>query len=402
MTVKKHSWIESLYQRSWEMELLISGFALILLLQSFAYLDYLFNWIDYWVDYSVFYSGLSLSFKIATFLLPISIIVLCIFLSINLILRAYWIGLIGLMSRMNRVPNTTRFSRYRKQNLIQILEVRKMKKHVDFVDHLGSQVFAVAILFICYFISLLVSIMILILLVFLTGTISLFFGFLILLYVLGAFVFVLDNATGGVFSQRKSNWINQSYYYVYRVYRIITGYFVYEKIALSSRQNGVDQITKCIFLVFFLYSSAEIFIGASENLSSESDENNQPFRSVYLSEYSKKGLLARIAIDQREYKKMPVKLFVPLTKTIRHHLEERCEMKRMKLVDETCAASFFGIKIDEQEQMLDWAYETHPQGDTQGISFYIDSPDLERGQHNLVLEMPFLETPVEIKFWYYP
>jgi hypothetical protein len=399
MTVKKHSWVESLYQRSWEMELLISGFALILLLQSFAYLDYMFSWFDY----SVLYSGpLYIVFLFATLLLPIVIIVLCIFLSINLIFRAYWIGLIGLMSRINKLPNTTQFSRYRKQNLIQILEVRKMKKHVDLVDHLGSQIFAVAILFICYFISLLVSIIILILLIFLTTTISQLFISLILLYIIGAFVFVLDNATGGVFSQRKSNWINQSYYYVYRVYRIITGYFVYEKIALSSRQNGVDQITKCIFLVFFLYFSAEIFIGVGESLSSESDKNSQPFRTVYLSEYSKKGLLARIAIDQREYKKMPIKLFVPLTQTIRHHLEKRCKMKRMKLVDKSCVNNLFTIKIDEQIQSLDWAYEAHPRGDTQGISFYIDPPDLARGQHNLVLEMPFLERPIEIKFWYYP
>jgi hypothetical protein len=153
---------------------------------------------------------------------------------------------------------------------------------------------------------------------------------------------------------------------------------------------------------FFLYFSAEIFIGVSESLSSESDKNSQPFRTVYLSEYSKKGLLARIAIDQREYKKMPIKLFVPLTQTIRHHLEKRCKMKRMKLVDKSCVNNLFTIKIDEQIQSLDWAYEAQPQGDTQGISFYIDPPDLARGQHNLVLEMPFLERPIEIKFWYYP
>jgi hypothetical protein len=232
----------------------------------------------------------------------------------------------------------------------------------------------------------------------LTNRISVFTTPLVLLYVVGNFVFVLDNAAEGIFSQRKSNWINRSYYYIYRVYRITTGHFAYEKIALSSRQNGVDQFSKSIFLGFILCFSAYFTIAVYAGLTGEIDEDNQSLSTMYLSEYSKKGLLTRIAINQREYKKMPIKLFVPLTKTIRHHLEKNCEVKRIKLADEKCAATFFTIKIDEQIKLLDWAYESHVQGDTQGISFYIDPPDLERGQHNLVLEMPFLETPLTLNF----
>lgn len=406
MPQKKYSWIETLYQRSWEMELLISGFVLILLLQSLSQVILVGNWIFYnLVDDSIVYVVTIITLTI----LPISIIALSIFFSLNLIFRAYWIALIGLMSRIEKKPLQPKFSEDRRQNILQKKQTRKMPQHIDFVDHIGSQIFALAFLFLCYFISLMFCIVQVVtvsgLLRFLPASFDIPASIVGSIYLILLTVFLFDVLTNGVVSKAKWAWLHRYYYFVYRCFRISTGYILYEKVALSGRINGV---TKAANLSLFVILALFIFFATVSQRNTFNtqilDEGNHAshYKIVYLSEYDQPGRLSDIAIDKRIYKTMPIKLFIPLTATFTSHLETHCALKDGTLVEPACLNAFFDVHVDNKSLSLNAMFEEHHIGKTHGLSFYIDKPNLQRGQHTIEVHMPFLENPVTQYFWYYP
>ena len=86
MRTKKYSWIDTLYQQSWEMELLISGFVLVLLFQTYGQISYLENWVLFNIRHTV----LSNVFRIfTTFFLPLASITCSLFDYGNFIFD-YW------------------------------------------------------------------------------------------------------------------------------------------------------------------------------------------------------------------------------------------------------------------------------------------------------------------------
>lgn len=401
MATKKHAWIERLYQRSWEMELLISGFVVVSLVQAYSEVTGLLNWLNYNVAEGALFTVLML----VIVLVPIAIISLGVFFSLNLGLRAYWIALIGLMSRNDKIPS--RFSTHKKQNTIQRLENRKMKKHLDTVDHVGSQVFAVAFLFLFYFASILFfGIQVVLLTGFLDYLPDFFeyiIGTILIVLSLGWLVFLFDMLTNGFIGRRKSPFIHKPFYIIYRYFRLISGYFLYEKIAIAGRGNGITTSANIALVAWLVFTNITANIGSRDDfLSLQKDNTPSPYKIVYLPDRDTEVMLTNMAIDQHEYSTMPIKLFIPLTATIVKNLKEFCVFEEGKLLVTACANEFFSISLNGKRITDSYEFEKQRINRTHGIMLYIDEPKLARGKHELSVDLPFLESSSNISFHYYP
>ena len=97
---EKSNWLDRVRTNSWESEILIVGFVLIILLQTIDYFDVLRNNQHY---LNSFWGGVpsvinSILVPIIIYVLFVSNYVLVISLSIYLILRGFWVAVIGLSS----------------------------------------------------------------------------------------------------------------------------------------------------------------------------------------------------------------------------------------------------------------------------------------------------------------
>jgi len=410
MDVKDNSWIKALYQRSWEMELLISGFALVFLLQSFENISRLFSWVDYVIPESQEFIHLTGIYIVS--LLALSVTVLTLFLVLNLIFRAYWIALIGLVSRVKKHSGAHQFSAYRKQNIRQVKEMRSTFNHIDRVDKWGSQLFSVALLFL-FMVASTVICFIWFLSFSLLHNSEVINNTLLnsasLIYFICTIFFVFDIFSGGIISRIKTKAINVPYFYVYLIFRYLSFYFLYEKIALNAKGNGqIKAINTTLFvLVISLFATKSIENTRDIFQSSQGVKNSTSIVSHkirYLDEIKSKGYLTSIALNKSIYHHMPIKVFVPFTATIASYIKESCpaEEESIKLVETSCLNAVFKLFVNDQPIAVKWHADTHITTGTKGVTAYIDLPGLARGEHQFLVKASYLEAPLTKAFWYYP
>ncbi|WP_199609607.1 hypothetical protein [Flocculibacter collagenilyticus] len=411
MPKRNRAWIQSLYERSWEMELLISGFVLVFLLQSFNSFNYLSSWTRYHIaDNGSIATFLSM-FVVALFVM--SCFILTAFLVMNLAFRAYWVALIGLMSSIDKSHGSVSFSRYRKQNIQQVVHFRQASQHINTVDHIGSQLFSIALVFVFYIFSatalfLWVSLFNAALASLTENSIvNMITSWLEWLYFVAMIWFLFDIYSGGAISRGCHSRLQPINYYIYRVFRMLSGYFLYEKVALSGRQAG---LTKAINITLLVCLVGSVFRGAQDERGeyfaftnwASSKAGVHGLKINYLSDYVKKGYLNDIMLDKRVYRKLPVKVFVPLTATLLHHLDQACDMTDSNEKNIACFSQFIQVSVDGELQSLTWHPETNTKYATKGLSAYIDLPSLARGEHQLMFRVPYLDQPLTAPFWFYP
>ena len=103
-TLDSNKWLKKLQQESWELELLVSGFSIILLSKLIGGLDSFIENILFSLNMYVSYSKVIVVFSD---ILELAAIALVINLFVHLIFRGFWVGIVGLGSV---APNTD-FSR---------------------------------------------------------------------------------------------------------------------------------------------------------------------------------------------------------------------------------------------------------------------------------------------------
>jgi len=411
MDKKNNSWIKDLYQRSWEMELLISGFVLVFLLQSRDQVANFLGWVDYVVPETYPFIHLVATYMVG--LLYLSVFVLIIFLVLNLIFRAYWIALIGLVSRVNKHSGVLRFSANRKQNVLQVKEMRSTFHHIDGVDKWGSQLFSIGLLFLfmmattttCFVLFLASGILLSEELVHPVVRTTFLF-----IYFIGMVLFLFDLFSGGVISRIRVKVINVPFYYIYTSFRYVSFYFLYEKIALNAKGNGqIKAINVTLFILISCLAGTEILEGKRSIFALDKGLSNGS-RSIiihkikYLDELKHRGRINNIAIDKRIYHHMPIKVFIPLTATISGYAKQACpkqEATEMK-TDTSCLDKVFSLRVNEQDLSVKWHPDTNIETATKGVSAYIDLPTLARGEHQFQVTASYLEAPLTKTFWYFP
>ena len=223
-------WLEQLQQESWQLELLISGFALFGIWESREILESFTNFlaVNNPVD-----SNASIVFYIVTQMLRAAWLVFFTNLLIHVILRGLWIGAIGLRYvsgdiDYDKLKYSDSFIEYFKR------KVGGFDEYIERLEKICSSIFAYTFLLFFIFLSLAFFIIFWILFGSLLNylfdsdssffiiniSVNLVFGFL-------AFFVFIDFITLGLFKKIKDNSFSKVYGYIYRFYSFITLSFIY-------------------------------------------------------------------------------------------------------------------------------------------------------------------------------
>ncbi|MGB5460458.1 MAG: hypothetical protein WBM85_10900 [Eudoraea sp.] len=245
-------WLEILQQESWQLELLISGFAIFLLAESYESVHNLDYQIDLLLSGSTYYGLLYIPYQVllgAWYVLIINLI-------LHVLLRGLWISTIGLRYvsgdiDFNKLNISPKFDRFLRSKIVSFdLYIQQLEK-------LCSAVFGFTFLIIFILISGgLFVVGIVIQAMTMEGISSRFGGpwvlvivpFL-LLYLLGGFIYFLDFITLGWIKRKKR--IARFYYPIYRFFSVITLAFIYRPIYYNLLDNKFGR-NIVLFLIPYL------------------------------------------------------------------------------------------------------------------------------------------------------
>lgn len=233
-------WLETLQQESWQLELIISGFAIFLLLGTLEPLD---NW--YFRVDKIQNSINSSSTGFLKLVLLVAYViwhVLVVNLVVHVLLRGLWISTIGLRYVSGDIDFETldfhpKFDRFLRKKIISF------DHYIEQLEKLCSVIFSFTFLII--FISLSIGVFISFLLgsIFIVeyfdqqpnSIIAIVLLITLLLIVLGGLIYLLDFLTLGWLKRRKR--LAKLYYPIYRFYSFITLSFIYRPLYYNLIDN---------------------------------------------------------------------------------------------------------------------------------------------------------------------
>jgi len=223
-------WLEKLQQESWQLELLISGFALFGIWES---RDILESFTNFLAVNSPVKSDASIVLKVVTQMLKGAWLVFFTNLLIHVIMRGLWIGAIGLRYvsgdiDYDKLKYSESFNKYFKKR------VGRFDDYIERLEKICSSIFAYTFLLFFIFLSFAFFIIFWILLASLLNylfdsdssyfaisfSINAVFGFL-------AFFVFVDFITLGLFKKIQDKSFSKVYGYIYRFYSFITLSFIY-------------------------------------------------------------------------------------------------------------------------------------------------------------------------------
>ncbi len=243
-------WLETLQQESWQLELLISGFALFGIFEAKNLLEELTNFV------SVQFFSNQVSFIIALFMFILrgSWYIFVINLLLHIIMRGLWIGAIGLRYVSEDIDyEQLRFSTY-----FDKLYKRRYKSFDDYIEDLEricSVIFAYT--FLLFFLLVSACMFMLWPMLFIRVTNETYFGFIILFYVLIAFIVFIDFIFLNPLKKIEGKWFNRIYGSIFRFYSTITLSFLFRPLLLNFLDN---KFTKRLFLFSIPYAAIIILV----------------------------------------------------------------------------------------------------------------------------------------------
>jgi len=252
-------WLEGLQRESWQLELIVSGFTIFLLLQLVNVMPDLFPSFNKHTNFST-----DIRVAIITFLVAIMYAAFTLLgsLLLHIFLRGFWIAVIGLRSVQQETDfDTFNYSPHFTNKLKQL--VPSLDKLIIRIDNLASVVFAFAFLLAFMFLSLAWWVLILNTIGlfiqmfidyldngFLKEALSWFFNFLWVFLFVSSIIYLIDTLTLGFF--KKYQKIAKIYYPFYRLWGWVTLAGIYRSIYYSLA-NRFSKSTVGLLLFIFLF-----------------------------------------------------------------------------------------------------------------------------------------------------
>jgi len=246
-------WLDTLQQESWQLELIISGFALYALFSSFQPME-----VE--IKRSIVFED-SLRVYFLTFTL-VSLFVLTLNLTAHVILRGLWIGAIGLRYVSGEID-------YHELNYVDKARIyleKKVGPYDKFIADLEkycSLFFAIAFLMVFYLLALFIIFAILISSSFLIMSVdntilrNVVQVILILLLGVGVILTLIDFITLG--GMKRNKHLFRIYYPYYRVFSVLTLSFIYRPIVYNLLDNRfgrrVSMLLIPIYVVILMIAS---------------------------------------------------------------------------------------------------------------------------------------------------
>ncbi|PKP15447.1 MAG: hypothetical protein CVU07_10060, partial [Bacteroidetes bacterium HGW-Bacteroidetes-23] len=334
-------WLEKLQQESWQLELLISGFALFGIYSSRVLIaDF-----GLYIENDISSDNLKSLVKPFFIILKVGWVIFFFNLLGHVIMRGLWIGAIGL----RYVSQEIEYDKFNYSEIFTQFLKKKVGSYDDWIERLEmlcSVIFAYTFLLFALFMSLVVFFIPVILIrlvleLFFSGfALNNIFGLTIVAYVgLGIFV-LFDLITLGGIKRIKEKSISKIYFYIYRFYSTMTLSFLYRPLLY----NFIDHpYTKKLFYLSIPYILL-VFLGGQmftntynpyspdRNTLLESGELLDDYfyddlREKYLVEYPNeerkinKNIIKRVSLEHFNIKENFSSVFIKITPELIELLE---------------------------------------------------------------------------------
>ncbi|WP_299524354.1 hypothetical protein [Winogradskyella sp.] len=427
--------LQKLQEESWQLELLISGFAIFGLFTAFPHI-------------SVAAKAAENDEKIYSFIILIVVLVSCAILIFNLmlhvVLRGVWIGALGLRYVSGDIDYeelnySEKFTKYLKK------KVGSFDRYIAKLENYCSIIFAISFLLIFYVLAFTFTIICIVLIARLlldndtsiisNETLSLWIGVPLMIFiVIGMFLTFFDFLTLGWLKKKK--WISKIYFPIYWVFSKITLAFLYRPLVYNFLDNKFGRrISMALVPIYILilvgtslgYKTSNYFNGDLSSSSIIASNGN------YENMLGEDDFIDDVAIDSRVITNNHLKVFMVLSDNFDDYVfsfneglkpekdirgldsdaiimntmswGKRDSLRRayMKTLNE-----IFTIRIDSVDYMSEFIVSKSLK-EQKGFETYIGLKNLTEGKHLLkVMRKRIRKKDTQnrryktIPFWYYP
>lgn len=334
-------WLEKLQQESWQLELLISGFAIFGIYQSRILIpDFDFARNGYLDDAGAWLGMLVFIFKKGWLIFFLNLL-------IHVVLRGLWIGAIGL----RYVSQDIDYESFRYSDIFTRFLKKSVGSYDDFIERLEkvcSVIFAYTFLLFLLFMSFMFFFMQVIFIAQLIQKINPLDAdvqftsglFAIIYFMFGSIVF-FDLITMGGFKKVKNKFFSTIYFYIYRFFGFVTLSFLYRPLLYNFIDNNytkklfyfsIPYITLVAFGETMVINISNPYKPDKEFLLSQGqllDENlYDDLRLLRLSEFPNeerkmnKKFLSWISMEQYEITKSVSSFFVKMDRNLMRYMEK--------------------------------------------------------------------------------
>ena len=430
-------WLQKIRFNSWELEILLVGFVLVVLFQ-------VPNKIEQWSTIKFFYnSTLTNTIEFVTnhmIMMPVIsglylIVYIIIFsLILYLVLRGFWIAVIGLSSAFPEGIQFSNLNLYEKyENKLATTNFEKISINMDKVC---SSVFAFAFLLITFILSLIMLIIIMFLLFGLLFSLNAAFDFgdlymvfiPMMIYLILSFIYLLDIICFGVLKKIKWKYFAIPYYYIYSMFNFIAFGFIFEKLYFYFISNLSKKTI--IFIVIALFIISRIYnVATSQTFSlfpyATSHSKTMSYH-FYEDKLNNENLIDDIfdmdfgipRIQSHIINDNAIELFIPYEALLDYAIENHCNLSAvqdsstiLELDSETiafdgdrllggkntqikiedvldCINLFYNISINDTINISsDFLLYEHPYFNQKGFFMVVDVSDLKNGSHYLKIQL---------------
>ena len=347
--------LNKLQQESWQLELLISGFAIFGLISSLAPIKRMGQ------EAAAVESYTKAFFIIA----GIACMVLIVNLVIHVVLRGLWIGAIGLRYVSGEIDYDALNYRKRFTNHLKN-KVGSFDKYIGTLENYCSILFAVTFLYLFYIISFFIIFAV----IFLAGSFfiesgifpeflgTFLLGIFAIFFLLLALIVFIDFVTQGYL--KKKEWTSFLYLPLYKIFSVITLSFLYRPLVYNFLDNKFGR--RLLFILFPVYLFA-FYISTVNHVRSNYVEK-QSYSSVnyasnnnYINTIEKNKNIRNGAIQSKIITDSYLKVFIPFrTKTEDILIDQNLNLKPLKDERGYVSSFFSSTKRDQTKDSLQTVY----------------------------------------------
>ena len=409
-------WLAKLEEESWQLELLVSGFTIFLLLNAFESLSKFIDEFEFHLQSNGLFYVLII---FLLFTLKISLIVLIINLIVHLTLRGFWIGAVGLRS----VGANIDFSKLRYNKFFE----EKLKKNMVGMDDLiikldkvCSVIFSFTFLIIFLFVSFALFFVFISLVAlaldkiddispeWLQQAFDILFPSIVFALLLSGLMYLIDSLSLGFF--KKIRFLRKFYYPIYKFYSIITLSFLYRSIYYNLITKFPKKsirwiLTPYLLLIFFIP-----FVTLDEyNYFPDNDNKHNLNIRLYDDQRERDTFINSASIPSMIQKDDYVPLFIRYDVMDNANIKQLCpdfetakdggiksgikfsglglSLSTPKVIEENpetalnCLSSLYKVRLNDTLQNLEFFFFTHPNRGEKGLMTMIPCKQLTRGKH---------------------
>ena len=427
-----------LQEESWQLELIISGFAIFGLVSAYEPISTSMREASH--DQQIY------KFVI-TLVAQISCAILIFNLLLHVLLRGLWIGTLGLRYvsgdiDYDQLNYSEKFTKYLKK------KVGSFDKYIATLENYCSIIFAVSFLLIFYVLALTFTIILIALTAnyiinndALPNWISKAIGIPLILFIIFGMLFTFfDFVTQGFLKKKK--WLSKIYFPLYWLFSFITLSFLYRPLVYNFLDNKFGKRLSFVLIPIYL---AILLITSLEYRNSNYLQKNSTIAAIHLDDRHYEDLLIQndefvrhVSIQSKVIKDSYLKIFVVYTDAIENRIfkydpglkpekdnrglgtdlifttnggnvyinrkkQDSLTVRYLDVFNE-----IYAFKIDTTRYDSDFLISKNTKGQL-GFETYLNIKTLEEGQHNLKItrnqkkndSIVNVNTGVSIPFWYF-